>query len=148
MSPTDIFAIFSAIFSGVGAFVQMFKCFKEIFAFFSSAFSYIWNRNDSSSNINEVQPTTAQPNSKQEDGMPATASPFSLVQKAKSKAGGSIKGQLENAKNTQTDQMVLRSARKNFEEFSEDEELLDGELLDDERELRRVLRTIMNISCN
>ena len=69
-----IFGILAAIVSGVGIFTV----------------NYIWNRKDSSSKINEVKKKlkTAQPNSKQEDGMlegnqqnmRATASPFSLVQ--------------------------------------------------------------------
>ena len=69
-----IFGIFAAIGSCVGIYTV----------------NYIWNRMDSSSKINEVKKKlqTAQPNSKQEDGMldgnprnmRATASPFSLVQ--------------------------------------------------------------------
>ena len=69
-----IFGIFAAIVSGVGIYTV----------------NYIRNRMDSSSKINEVKKKlqTAQPNSKQEDGMldgnprnmRATASPFSLVQ--------------------------------------------------------------------
>ena len=69
-----IFGIFAAIVSGVGIYTV----------------NYIRNRMDSSSKINEVKKKlqTAQPKSKQEDGMldrnprnmQATASPFSLVQ--------------------------------------------------------------------
>ena len=70
-----IFGIFAAIGSCLGIYTV----------------NYIWNRMDSSSKINEVKKKlqTAQPNSKQEDGMledenprnmRATASPFSLVQ--------------------------------------------------------------------